>query len=71
VRLSKGNQRFVIALIVLLLYGGALIILSLVGIEDKNRDAVLQLVGGIVTLAAMAFGYYFGKSVGDDGRGEE
>lgn len=56
--------RFLLAGLVLALFGGALIILSFVLIPEANRDVVIQLVGGINSLAGMVIGFYFGKMEG-------
>src|SRR5690606_20554671 len=56
--------RFLLAGLVLALFGGALIILSFVLIPEANRDVVIQLVGGINSLAGMVVGFYFGNMEG-------
>lgn len=61
--LGRDLQRFLIALLVLALFGGAIIVMTFVMIPPENRDAVIQLVGGVNTLAGLVIGFYFGKSV--------
>lgn len=52
----------------LLLFGGALVIMSFFLIPEDNREVVVQLVGGVNTLAGLVIGYYFGSSArADDG----
>ena len=63
----RDVQRFMIALLVLALFGGAVIVMTFVMIPEANRDAVIQLVGGVNTLAGLVIGYYFGKSSKEDG----
>lgn len=65
--LTREAQRFLIALLVLALFGGAIIVMSFIVVPDVNRDAVIQLVGGVNTLAGLVIGYYFGKSAGEAG----
>lgn len=64
--LSRDMQRFAIALLILALFGGAIIVLTFIVVPDVNRDAIIQLVGGVNTLAGLVVGFYFGKSAGDD-----
>ncbi len=64
--LSRDMQRFIVALIVLALFGGAVIVLTFIVVPEVNRDAIIQLVGGVNTLAGLVIGYYFGKSAGED-----
>jgi hypothetical protein len=59
--LTPSLIRFLLAGLVLALFGGALVILSFVLIPEPNRDVVIQLVGGINSLAGMVIGFYFGK----------
>lgn len=63
---GRDAQRFMIALLVLALFGGAIIVMTFVMIPEANRDAVIQLVGGVNTLAGLVIGFYFGKSARDD-----
>lgn len=63
--LTREAQRFLIALLVLSLFGGAIVVMSFIVVPDVNRDAVIQLVGGVNTLAGLVIGYYFGKSAGE------
>lgn len=64
--LSRDTQRFAVALLILALFGGSIIVLTFIVVPDVNRDAIIQLVGGVNTLAGMVVGYYFGKSAGED-----
>lgn len=64
--LSRDMQRFVVALIILALFGGAIIVLTFIVVPEVNRDAIIQLVGGVNTLAGLVIGFYFGKSAGED-----
>lgn len=64
--LSRDLQRFVVAVFILSLFGGAIIVLTFIVVPDVNRDAIIQLVGGVNTLAGMVIGFYFGKSAGED-----
>lgn len=64
--LSRDMQRFVVALLILALFGGAIVVLTFIVVPDVNRDAIIQLVGGVNTLAGLVVGFYFGKSAGDD-----
>lgn len=63
---SRDTQRFAVALLILGLFGGSIIVLTFIVVPDVNRDAIIQLVGGVNTLAGMVVGYYFGKSAGED-----
>ncbi len=60
--LTRNLQRFLIALLVLALFGGAVIVMTFVAIPADNRDSIIQLVGGVNTLAGLVVGYYFGKA---------
>lgn len=53
--------RFLLALIVLALFGGAIIVMSFFVVPNANREVVIQLIGGINSLAGMVVGFYFGK----------
>lgn len=64
--LGRDLQRFLIALLVLALFGGAIVVMTFVMIPPENRDAVIQLVGGVNTLAGLVIGFYFGKSVSEE-----
>lgn len=64
--LSRDLQRFLIALLILALFGGSIIILTFVIVPEVNKDAIIQLVGGVNTLAGLVIGFYFGKSAGED-----
>lgn len=59
---GREAQRFLIALLVMALFGGAVGVMTFVMIPEANRDAVIQLVGGVNALAGMVIGYYFAKS---------
>lgn len=61
-RFPREIQRFVIALLVLALFGGAVVVMTFVIVPPENRDAVIQLIGGVNTLAGLVIGYYFGKA---------
>lgn len=58
--------RFSLALIVLLLLAGAVGIMSFFVVPDSNREVVVQLIGGVNTLAGLVIGYYFGSSAKHD-----
>lgn len=64
--LSRDLQRFLLALLILALFGGSIIILTFVIVPEVNRDAIIQLVGGVNTLAGLVIGFYFGKSATED-----
>lgn len=66
---SREIQRFFIALLVLALFGGAVIVMTFVIVPPENRDAVIQLIGGVNTLAGLVIGYYFGKAAAEPGAG--
>lgn len=53
--------RFLLGGLVLALFGGALIIMSFFVLPAENKEVVIQLVGGINTLAGLVVGFYFGK----------
>lgn len=62
---TREIQRFLIALIVLALFGGAVVVMTFVIVPPENRDAVIQLIGGVNTLAGLVIGYYFGKAAAE------
>lgn len=62
---GRDAQRFLIALLVLALFGGAIVVMTFQQVQQENRDAIIQLVGGINTLAGLVIGFYFGKSVSE------
>lgn len=64
--LSRDMQRFAVALIILALFGGSIVVLTFIVVPEVNRDAIIQLVGGVNTLAGLVIGFYFGKSAGED-----
>lgn len=64
--LSRDLQRFLIALLILAMFGGAIIVLTFIVVPEVNRDAIIQLVGGVNTLAGLVIGFYFGKSASED-----
>lgn len=59
--LTPALIRFLLALIVLALFGGAIVVMSFFVVPDANREVVIQLIGGINSLAGMVIGFYFGK----------
>lgn len=67
---DKTAQRFIIGLMVMALFGGASIVLTFVVIPDANKDAIIQLIGGINALAGMVAGFYFQRfnQTKDDGQ---
>lgn len=67
--LSRSAERFLIALLVLALFGGAIVVMSFIVVPDVNRDAVIQLVGGVNALAGMVIGYYFARRGDVEGGG--
>jgi len=60
-RLSRTVQRFLIAMFVLALVGGAIVVMTFAAIPEANRDAIIQLIGGVTTLAGMVIGFYFSR----------
>lgn len=58
--------RFLLALLVLALFGGAIIVMSFFVVPEANREVVIQLIGGINSLAGMVTGFYFGKLDGKE-----
>ena len=64
--LSRDLQRFLIALLILAMFGGAIIVLTFIVVPEVNRDAIIQLVGGVNTLAGLVIGFYFGTSASED-----
>ena len=66
--LTPALTRFLLALMVLALFAGAVIVMSFFVVPEQNREVVIQLVGGVNTLAGLVIGYYFGSSAKrDDG----
>lgn len=59
--LSRPLVRFFLALVVLALFAGAVIVMSFIVVPEQNREVVIQLIGGINSLAGMVIGYYFGR----------
>ena len=59
--LTTPLVRFLLALLVLALFGGAIIVMSFFVVPEANREVVIQLIGGINSLAGMVVGFYFGK----------
>lgn len=55
------TPRFVIALLVLALFGGAIIVMSFFSVPEQNQEVVIQLVGGVNALAGLVIGHYFGS----------
>lgn len=64
--LTLSLVRFLLALLVLALFGGAIIVMSFFVVPEANREVVIQLIGGINSLAGMVTGYYFGKISGKE-----
>src|SRR3546814_12205839 len=62
--LTRNLHRFLIALLVLALFGGAVILTTFVAIPTDNRDSIIELVGGINARAGLVIGFYFGRSEG-------
>ncbi|AKM09887.1 hypothetical protein [Croceicoccus naphthovorans] len=60
--LSRQLIRFLLALVVLALFGGAVIVMSFFVVPEQNREVVVQLIGGINSLAGMVIGFYFGRA---------
>ena len=59
--------RFLLALLVLALFGGAIVVMSFFVVPEANREVVIQLIGGINSLAGMVIGFYFGKMQSGEG----
>lgn len=57
--LTRQLQRFIIALLVLALFSGAIIVMTFVMVPEPNRDVIIQLVGGVNALAGLVVGHYF------------
>ncbi len=57
--LTPALARFLLAVLVLALFGGSIIVMSFFSVPGENRDAVIQLVGGVNMLAGIVIGYYF------------
>lgn len=64
--LTATLTRFLLALMVLAMFGGAIIVMSFFVVPEQNREVVIQLVGGINTLAGLVIGYYFGSTARRD-----
>lgn len=64
--LNPPLVRFLLALIVLALFGGAIVVMSFFVVPEANREVVIQLIGGINSLAGMVVGFYFGKMGGKE-----
>lgn len=60
------SARFLIALLVLGLFGGSVIVMSFFNVPESNQEVVIQLIGGINTLAGLVIGYYFGSTARSD-----
>ncbi len=60
------TARFLIAMLVMALFGGAIIIMSFVSVPDANQQVVIQLIGGVNALAGLVIGFYFGSAARDD-----
>jgi len=63
--LTRPLVRFLLAFVVLALFGGAVIVMSFFVVPEQNREVVVQLIGGINSLTGMVIGYYFGRNDGD------
>lgn len=63
--LTRPVVRFLLAMVVLALFAGAVIVMSFFVVPEQNREVVVQLIGGINSLAGMVIGYYFGRHDGD------
>lgn len=61
------TARFIIALLVMALFGGAIIVMSFFVIPEQNIEVVIQLVGGVNTLAGLVIGFYFGSMAQGEG----
>ena len=59
--INYAAQRFLIAVFVLCLFGGAIVVMSFITVPDANRDAIIQLIGGVNMLAGLVVGRYFGQ----------
>lgn len=59
IEFSPRLERFLIAAAVLALFAGASIVMSFFVVPEQNRDVVMQLVGGVNTLAGLVIGFYF------------
>ena len=68
--LTRQLERFMLAGMVLLLFGGALVVMTFVQVPPDNRDVIIQLVGGINALTGMVIGYYFGRRGAQEGTSE-
>lgn len=65
--LSPQTARFVLALLALILAGGATFYLMSEQLDPDGEQAVIFAVGQLFALAMLAFGYYFGSTArGDD-----
>lgn len=68
--LTRAVERFLLAMFVLALFGGAIVVMSFFVVPTENKDAVIQLVGGVNALAGMVIGYYFARRADAPGAGE-
>lgn len=55
------TPRFLIALMVLGLFAGSIVVMSFFSVPEANQEVVIQLVGGVNTLAGLVIGHYFGS----------
>lgn len=61
IKASPRLERFLLALVVLALFAGAVVVMSFFIVPEQNKDVVIQLVGGVNTLAGLVVGWYFGR----------
>jgi hypothetical protein len=66
-RLTAENRRFVVALLLIALFGGAAVVLSFRDIPEGNREIIAQVVAGLNTLTGAVVGWYFSARKGDTG----
>lgn len=66
-KLTPENRRFLIAVLLISLFGGAAVILSFRDIPEGNREIIAQVVAGLNTLTGAVVGWYFSARKGDTG----
>lgn len=69
--MSPQTARFILAIASLALAGTSAFVLLDPSHEVQNSEAAIFAVGQLFTLAAMAFGYYFGSTARNDERPQE